>query len=206
MGSKRSTQRFLVPGLAVALGLALSVLPAGASTMRFLEVEDLARSSTLVARARILSARARWTEGQKGIVTEVRAVVLGALASSGVPPREGRQITILQAGGEVDGVRLDWIGRPTFEPGEDLILFLQPHDPADPADERMIVVGGKQGKMRVLPQAGAGAGALVVERNLAGILDAPAFEGVEPTGPGHRRDQIPFDELSRRVRPAGGGR
>lgn len=168
--------------------------------MRFLSIEELARESSRVVRVKIVGQSVHWTDNHEGIYTEVEAQVLGDI--KGVPA-QGRRLTIMQAGGEIDGVSLDWTGRPTFQVGQDLVLFLQPYDDATPSDARLLVVGGKQGRMRV-KQNGQGGSPLMVERDLAGVLDAPFIAGDEPKGPARRRDLISFDELRRRVESAGG--
>lgn len=170
-----------------------------ASIMTFLTVEELSGASSRVVRARISGQATRWTPNHEGIVTLVDAVVvsdLGAAPAQAMP--SGRHLQIVQAGGEVDGVSLDWPGRPTFRVGEDLVLFLAPYEPADPADSRLLVVGGKQGRMRVIPGP-AGQDPVAVQRDLAGVLTAPKISGDVPQGPAPRHDLVPFDELRRRV-------
>jgi hypothetical protein len=177
--------------------------------MRFMPIEDLAQRSSQVVRARITGQSVHWTANHDGIYTEIEAVVTGDIkvdrGRPGAPAGAGRRLTIIQAGGEIDGVSLDWTGRPTFRPGEDLVLFLQPYEEADMTDPRLLVVGGKQGRMRVIDDP-AGGSALMVERDLQGVLDAPFIEGDEPVGPAPRRDLVGMDELRRRVLSAGGAR
>jgi hypothetical protein len=170
-----------------------------ASIMTFLSVEDLAGASTHVVRARITGQTVRWTDNREGIVTLVEATVVSDLAAGpGEDYAAGRRLTIVQAGGEIDGVSLDWAGRPTFRTGEDLVLFLAPYEPADRDDERLLIVGGKQGRMRVIPGP-QGSGPVAVQRDLAGVRSAPKISGVLPEGPAPRPDLIPFDELRSRV-------
>jgi len=201
---RRRFVRYVAPAAAL---LALAG-PASGSVLSFLSIEDLSRASSQVVRARILSQSVHWTPGNEGIYTQIEALVLSDIkvaAPPGGTPATGtpaaRRVTIIQAGGEIDGVSLDWTGRPRFQDGEDLVLFLQPYEPADAADQRMLMVGGKQGRMRVI-----GHGPLQVERDLAGVLEGQAIPGAVATGPGHRRDLIDLDELTLRVRQAGGGR
>jgi hypothetical protein len=170
-----------------------------ASIMTFLSVEDLAGASSHVVRARITGQTSRWTENHEGIVTLVDAVVVSDLGSGsgpGIPA--GRRLSIVQAGGEVDGIALDWTGRPTFRVGEDLVLFLAPYEPGDPADARLLIVGGKQGRMRVVPGQ-PGGDPVAVQRDLAVVRSAPKISGIVPEGPAPRPDLIPFDELRQRV-------
>ena len=198
----------LVRGLVVVSSLALLAPPATASVMRFLSIEELAAESTAVVRARIVGQSVHWTGNHEGIYTRIEAVVIGDV--KGEPGRPGallagRRLTIIQAGGEIDGVSLDWTGRPTFRDGEDLVLFLQPYDPAVPSDDRLLVVGGKQGRMRVLEDP-SGRSPVLVQRDLQGVLGTGFVEGEAPAGPPKRLDLVGFDELRRRVAAAGGAR
>jgi len=201
----RTVRGRLVRDLPLAAVLLALAGAADASMMSFLSIEDLSRASTQVVRARILSQTVRWTPAHDGIYTEIEAQVIGQIVPQPRGPAGPRRITIVQAGGEIDGVSLDWTGRPRFQDGEDLILFLQAYDPADPADNRLLVVGGKQGRMRVIEDAHGRAPARV-ERDLLGVMEAPFIEGAEPTGPGHRRDVMQLEDLSQRaVRAHGPG-
>ena len=143
---RRDLLRVLVFGASAATTAACVPLVAAASLMRFLSIEEMATESSLVVRARIASQSTHWTANHEGIYTRIEAVALGSLKGL---PAGGQRLEIIQAGGEIDGVSLDWSGRPTFQEGEDLILFLQPYEPSSPADERYLIVGGKQGRMRV---------------------------------------------------------
>src|SRR5688572_31866926 len=90
------------PGRIAAWGL-LAALAAGsveASMMSFLSVEDLARSSSRVVRARITGQTTRWTDNHEGIVTLVEATVISNLAApAGREIAAGRRLQIVQAGG-----------------------------------------------------------------------------------------------------------
>ncbi len=190
----------LVPGLLVGWAvMAGGAPPAIGSIMRFLSVEELADSSPLVVRARIMGQSTHWTTDREGIYTRIEATVI---ADAGSAPGRGRHpgehIEIIQAGGVIDGVSLDWNGRPTFRTGEDLVLFLAPYDDGNPADSRLLIVGGRQGRMRVVAGSPGGSPA-AVERDLKGVLGAPRISGDVPEGPGHRQDLIPYDELLQRV-------
>ena len=197
------TRRMLLTSAAILLTIA----PSQASVMRFLTIEELAGSSSQVVRARITGQTTHWTPNHEGIYTEIATVVLGDLKWAGGPaqgPRAGeRHLTIIQAGGTIDGISLDWTGRPNFNVGEDLVLFLAPYEPADSRDTRLLIVGGKQGRMRVISDSRGNP--TLVERDLQGVLDAPLIEGDVPAGPAPRRDQMTFDEVRNKVRTTRGG-
>ncbi|MBI1765779.1 MAG: hypothetical protein HYR56_30610 [Acidobacteria bacterium] len=113
-----------------------------ATIMRYLEVEELARLSTDVIHGQVLSTRTYWDEGHARIYTAVRVQVDEALKGT---TKRGGIVTITQLGGELDGMRLDYSGRPKFSSGEAVVLFTKTGRKQD-----FIVVGMQQGKLRVV--------------------------------------------------------
>ncbi len=134
----RTYLKVLLTGL-VLIGCLAS---AQATIVRYLEVEELAQLSTDVIHGQVLSTRTYWDEGHTRIYTAIRVqvneVFKGAVKSGGI-------VTITQLGGELDGMRLDYNGRPQFSNGETVVLFTKTGRNQD-----LIVVGLKQGKLRVV--------------------------------------------------------
>lgn len=125
------------------LGLLLAWLlnPVHATVMRYLEVEDLTRLSTEVFHGQVVSTRVCWDEGHTRIFTAVRVQINESFKGAA---KRGEIVTITQLGGALDGMRLDYAGRPVFKVGEAVVLFTK----LGPTRE-LIVVGLKQGKLRV---------------------------------------------------------
>ena len=115
---------------------------AHATIVRYLEVEELARLSTDVIHGQVISTRTYWDESHTRIYTAVRVQVTETF--KGIAQR-GAIVTITQLGGELDGMRLDYSGRPQFGSGEAVVLFTKTGQKKD-----LIVVGMKQGKLRVV--------------------------------------------------------
>lgn len=162
--------------------LALAVLaaagPAAAATFVTTSVEEVARSSEAVVRGRVVSQAARATPDGR-IVTEVEIEV--ASAWRGAPPRTVR---IVVPGGSLGTVALRVDAAPTFEDGEDVVVFLARNGP------KYSVSGYALGKYRVeggeaRPSLG---NALVLPRALRA--------GERAVG------AMPVDDLERRVRAA----
>jgi hypothetical protein len=116
-------------------------LTAEATLMKYLEIEDLARLSTEVVQGQVLSTRSYWDDSHTRILTAVRVQVDDCFKGSS---KRGATVTINQLGGELDGLRQDFSGRPLFKAGESVVLFARAL-----AKNELHLVGLKQGKLLV---------------------------------------------------------
>ncbi len=162
----------------VAAALLAAAAPAAGSTFVASSVEEMARSSEAVARGSVVSVASRVARDGR-IVTDVDIAV--AAAWKGAP---GERVRVTVPGGEAGGVGLRVDGAPSFERGEDVVVFLARKAGA------WRVNGWALGKYRVVdgearPSLG---GADVLPRAI------PAGERL--VGP------LPVAELERRVRSA----
>ncbi len=115
--------------------------PAYGTLMYYLEVEDLARLSSDIFKGRVMSATTYWNEGRTRIYTSIRVQIDDPYKGR---TRQSQVVTITQLGGELDGVKMDYAGRPTFDEGEEVLLFTTRGKRDD-----YVVMALKQGKMRV---------------------------------------------------------
>jgi hypothetical protein len=125
--------------LGLVLGVLATAVQAQATTMVGLDVDSLTSTSDLVARATVRQVSARWSADHARIFTEVQLEVTEVwkgVASS-------RTLVATQPGGEVGevGQRVEGIAR--FEPGEEVVVFLEARGP------RFTVTGYQQGKFRL---------------------------------------------------------
>jgi hypothetical protein len=165
--------------LALALLLAAAV-PAGAATFVAPSVEEMARSSDLVVRGRVLGTAARALPGGR-IVTEVEVQVDADGAWKGAPASTVRFVV---PGGRAGRIAMKVDAAPSFSEGEDVVVFLSRVGPG------WRVNGHALGKYRV-----------------EGAEARPAVEGSRllerGIGAGERRVGVmPVAELERRVRAA----
>ncbi|MBO0720610.1 MAG: hypothetical protein J2P41_07300 [Blastocatellia bacterium] len=185
MTNKSSSARSARLRLALIATLltSLMVLPAQATVMRMLEVEELTRISSDVFHGQVLSTEADWDAEHKHIYTSIRVRVdetlKGSLGRSEV-------VTVTQLGGVKDGKRTDYAGRPVFKPGETVVLFTKRGKNND-----FIVVGLKQGKMTVDGN--------MVRRDFSGItLVRRSANGLQPLA-APPATAMTFDQLRSRV-------
>jgi hypothetical protein len=173
----------------LCLGLAALCVPVSATVMRYLEIEELARLSTDVLHGQVVSTKTYWDESHTRILTAVRVQITEAFKGSAKP---NEIVTITQAGGELDGLRQDYSGRPIFTVGEAVVIFTKPGRRGD-----HIVIGLKQGKLRV-----AGTEAL---RDFSGITlleqraSAPGTARAATGQPTRVQTRLTLNELRQRV-------
>ena len=112
----RMRRPLALPSSSLAL---LAASPAAAATFVATSVEEAARSAEAVVRGRVLSSVARLTRDGRGVVTEVEIAV--ASAWKGAPDATVR---VVVPGGSVGTLAL-WVdAAPTFEAGEEVVVFL----------------------------------------------------------------------------------
>lgn len=153
------------PWLCLCVCLCVSHTPAEATLMKYLEVEDLARLATDVVHGEVLSTRRYWDDTHTRIFTAVRLQVNDAYKGSA---KRGATVTIVQLGGEADGIRQDYSGRPLFKVGETVVLFARTQ-----AKNELHLIGLKQGKLLVHGDT--------AQRELSGISFVDAAIGATAT-------------------------
>ncbi len=102
----------------LAAALLAAAAPAAGSTFVAASVEEIARSSEAVARGRVVATASRVARDGR-IVTDVDIAV--SAAWRGAP---GERVRLTVPGGEAGGVGLRVDGAPTFETGEEVVVFL----------------------------------------------------------------------------------
>jgi hypothetical protein len=102
-------------------GLFIAVLaaPAAATTLARMSLARLTAAATAIVRARCLGASSDWEGGE--IWTRTRFRTLETF--KGAPPAE---FTVRLLGGQVGGIESIVGDVPRFQPGEDMVLFLDP--------------------------------------------------------------------------------
>ncbi len=133
-----------------------------ATMMQFLEIEELARNSTDVFHGQVVSAQTYWNAEHTRIYTGVNVRISEAFKGSA---RRGETVRVVQLGGEKNGFKTDYAGRPEFTAGESLVLFT-----TRTRNNELTVVGLKQGKMLVNGQSATRdfSGLVLMDRSKSG--------------------------------------
>lgn len=172
---------FLLPGLAAATIIVPRTL------------EEMARESAAVVRAKVVQRQSAWDDDHRRIHTFAELQVLETVHGGGL----GDTLVVRTMGGEVGDIGMRVSGTASFTVGEEVLVFLR----ADPVDAtRFQVIGMSQGKYTIdragpTPMAVAStAGLAFARRTASGTL---AVEG-------HANDDraLPLATLLTRVKSA----
>jgi hypothetical protein len=119
----------------VAALLALAIAPvAFATTMLEQDLASLTKGADVVVRAQVLSSQARWTSDHARIITDTELEVQEAWKG-----KPAARIVVMQPGGIVGELGQKVDGVALFEPGEEVVVFLEARG------DRFTVAGMAQG-------------------------------------------------------------
>lgn len=172
-------------GAILCLSLLGSSVRVHATVMRYLEIEELTRLSANVIAGEVVSTKVYWDESHTRILTAVQVRVSENLKGGF---KASEIVTITQAGGELDGLRQDYFGRPVFTVGETVVLFTKPGRQND-----HLVIGLKQGKLRVVGSE--------AQRDFSGItlIQPGASASLGNTQTTRVQTRLPLSELRQRI-------
>lgn len=148
------------------LALALAALsPVYGTLVPRLSFEELVGQSAVVVHGRVAVVRVAWDAQHENIWTHYQIVLDEVLKGS-----PGRTVEIQEPGGELDGIRMEIVGTPRYELGEEVVVFAAP----TPAGLR--TCGWGQGRFVVA----GGPGTRRVRNDLGNIqLTAPASRAAQ---------------------------
>ena len=159
----------------LVLGLLAVAIPALASVVQALSLEDLTRKADVIVVGVAGEAQSRRNADGRLIVTDVSVTVQDVLKG---PAKQGDDVFVTLLGGELDGLALRVPGEASIPQGKPALLFLYR---TGTAGTDLRVVGMAQGVMPMQSERGTmmiipgGSGSKLVERSSAGKLDsAPA--------------------------------
>ena len=158
------------------------LLPASATTLARLTLEQLAGASDAVARVRCAGAESRW---ENGSIWTVTTFAVDETMKGPLPPI----VTVSLPGGRVGHLSAAVDGTPKFRPGEEAILFLERSRAGG-----FTVAGWVQGTFRITrdPQSGV---EIVTQ-------DSAAFAAFDPATRAFRAEGIrrmPIEEFRARL-------
>jgi hypothetical protein len=170
--------------------LALLIVPAAvhATTVRYLDLEGLVRSSSMVFHATVLEVTQKnlGTPEKLRLVTDVSFQVHRVLQGTNPGPRFDLRL----GGGTANGHTLAIPGQPCFKEGEEVVLFLEF------TGQELVVNGMSQGVFRIQRDP---AGLPTAHRDTTGLSVLGREGGNGPLEPGKPEQPLPLDDLFRRI-------
>lgn len=142
--------------------ITLQPLVARASTLRPMDLAELALEASVILHGRVVEVRPEWVRGGRQIDSVVTVEV--ETLFKGEP---ARRVSFFSPGGQIGVYRTVVPGAPELAPGAEVVLFLAPSG----AERTPSVVGLSQGVLKVLPDAN-GAKRVRAPFLVPGLLDA----------------------------------
>jgi hypothetical protein len=121
--------------------LILTLFSTGFAQQRAVSADDLARRADAVVVGRVADMKSEWADGGTRIVTRVTLDVREHLKAGDAV---GKTVTIWTLGGEIGEVGELYTHVPTFQPNENVVVFLQKYGSQD-----YVVAAGTQGKYNI---------------------------------------------------------
>jgi len=159
---------------------------ASATTLVALDLPALTRSSDAVVHGKVIKVESRWAGDHKRIVTDVEIEV-----ADQVKGPAAKTVHLINPGGAVGDVGQLVHGTPTFEPSEEVVVFLERRP-----NDTFLVTGMSQGKFRVERSTDGRAAFAVPQGEPDAMLIDPSTR--QKTSP--RTQTMKLDELKARVR------
>lgn len=179
--------RYLASSLLAALVM-LAATRAGATVLVPIDFRELVTSAAIIVHGRVVDVHAEWVDGRRAVETLVTVDVVESLKG-----RPTDQVTFRVPGGQLGRYRTVFVGAPTFETGDEVILFLKSSGSSMP-----YVVGLSQGVFRVV--AGERSGRRLVTPPIMMSKPGVDAEQVVRGDPTHREVSVEmFRSAIRRV-------
>jgi uncharacterized protein (DUF779 family) len=135
-----------IPLFLCAVFAFLSWQSAGATTMKILGIPDLTKASTHIVQGKIKSIKSSWNQEKTIISTDIELDVIETVKGS----IGEKTIVLHMLGGKMDGRTTLVVGAPSFEVGEEDVLFLELMDKQNIVErDHYRLVGLAQGKFSV---------------------------------------------------------
>lgn len=187
LASASTAKRRIAPVLVLALtSLFLHSAPVSATTVLEVSLEDMAKTTPLIVRGTVVDRTVEWSDDGLRIETRTHIRVTSPMKGPVLS-----QVVIRQSGGELDGVAMFIPGDASFSPGEDVVVFLEPHPLV--ANE-WVLVAMSAAKFTVQPSDDGP----ILMRDISGLTFArPGDDGVIRPGDSRPPSTLPLNELVR---------
>jgi hypothetical protein len=119
----------------------ISILTGGlnATTVQRLGLDDLVKKAHVIVAGRVTGSRTYWSADKKFILTDHTIEV-----DESIKGQAGRTVAVTTVGGKIDDVELYVSGMPSFQTGENAVVFIEQ------SGAYQTVVGLGQGKFTIV--------------------------------------------------------
>jgi hypothetical protein len=132
--------------IALCVLLLFVTAPAYATVLLPIEFRELVATAPVIVHGDVVDVRSEWVDGRRAVETfvtvEARDYMKGNL---------GERVTFKVPGGQLGRYRTVFVGAPTFQPGDEVVLFLKTSGPSFP-----FVIGLSQGVFRIVTEPRTG--------------------------------------------------
>jgi hypothetical protein len=132
--------------VSVSCVLLFLCVPASATVLVPIEFRELATSAPVIVHGTVIDVRSDWVDGRRAIETFVTIEATDYLKG-----HLGDRVTFKVPGGQLGRYRTVFVGAPTFQSGQEVVLFLKSDGPSYP-----FIVGLSQGLYHVVTDPASG--------------------------------------------------
>ena len=111
-----------------------------------IEFRELVASAPVIVHGEVVDVRSEWVDGRRAVETFVTVEAADYMKGD-----LGERVTFKVPGGQLGRYRTVFVGAPTFQPGDEVVLFLKAAGPSFP-----YIIGLSQGVFRIVSDAQSG--------------------------------------------------
>jgi hypothetical protein len=174
--------------IALSFVLLFVTTPLHATVLLPIEFRELVTTAPVIAHGQVVDVHSQWIDGRRAVETFVTVEVADYLKGN-----LGDHVTFKVPGGQFGRYRTVFVGAPSFQNGDEVVLFLKSDGPSFP-----FIIGLSQGVYRVVTDTQSG----------LRIVTPPAVMGVTSAEPVRvvrgdpARKAVSFDRFRDAVRQA----
>lgn len=136
----------MVRRIAFFVFLLFVTVPLHATVLLPIEFRELVATAPVIVHGQVVDVHSEWVDGRRAVETFVTVDVAEYLKGN-----LGEQVTFKVPGGQLGRYRTVFVGAPTFQAGDEVVLFLKTDGPSFP-----FVVGLSQGVFRIVADTQSG--------------------------------------------------
>jgi hypothetical protein len=126
--------------------LLLVTIPLHATVLLPIEFRELVTTAPVIVHGQVVDVHSEWVDGRRAVETFVTVEAAEYLKGN-----LGERVTFKVPGGQLGRYRTVFVGAPSFQPGDEVVLFLNPNASSFP-----FIIGLSQGVFRIVNDTQSG--------------------------------------------------